>query len=604
MRNAESIVKRYLRLLAAVLLATASCTHLEPEFVEKLPEPCGPITVGFHANREQGIGIATKTVAGADGLSTHWAVSDKVALWALDADGGYALEAQPFNHYGSGFFTADIPAPMEEGSYTYYASYPVPASANGKTVSFVVPSSQDGVSGEGADIMVAGPVSSEELHPIDWLDGGYDGLEMQLKHVLHRVRFYTEAAEALGGDPIQRIVATFPKAVAGTISFNLDDPDGTITSSGTTNILDINLATPVAASDADTRNYITASVIPASFSDGESVKVRFFTDKKVAETTIPLLSRTFAAGHSTPVKLVPQRVSSYCCIRIRVDANNLGEGVQTITLKAPSGCRWSDSGSETMVLSADGEIDAGSEFLLEYEDEDAFRSLSGKTITVTYDSEHVAIDQTLTIPDLTGKYSTDLSLAVPYLLFEDFANVPTFSSDDDYATFVTGDKDPYTFLDGWSAARAGAEAGKCIRLACRRETSARYDARADSAPLNGRLKKSANLSVEFDYGASNQYSTGLISNPDVGQTFYVGYITTTKNYASDKKDGTFPTSQYVHEYSGSYDSTPKHYSTVLPDVAVTDVIRISWRTMSEYNAGLSNTTNWLYIDNVKVKISK
>lgn len=597
-------MKRYLRLLAAVWLATVSCTHLEPEFVEKLPESCGPITVGFHANREQGIGIATKTVAGADGLSTYWAVSDKVALWALDADGGYALEAQPFNHYGSGFFTADISAPMAEGSYTYYASYPVPVSANGKMVSFVVPSNQDGVSGEGEDIMVAGPVNAEELHSIDWLDAGYDGLEMQLKHVLHRVRFYTEAAEALGGDPIRRIVATFPKPVAGTISFSLDDPDGTVTASGTTNTLDINLDTPVDVSDGGSRNYITASVIPTSFSDGERVKVRFFTDKKVAETTIPLLSRTFAAGHSTPVKLVPQKVSSYFCIRIRVDANNLGEVVRTITLKAPSGCKWSDNGSETMVLNAEGEIDAGSEFLLEYEDEDAFRSLSGKTITATYDSEHVAIDQTLTIPDLTGKYSTDLSLAVPFLLFEDFANVPTFSSNDDYGTFVTGSKAPYTFLDGWSAARAGAEAGKCIRLACRRETSAKYDARADSAPLNGKIKKAANLSVCFDYGASNEYSTGLLSNPDVGQTFYVGYITTTEKYKSGDKDGTFPVSQYVHEYSGSFDSTPKSFETVLQNVPAADVLRISWRTESESNAGLTNTTNWLYMDNIKVKISK
>ena len=40
--------------------------------------------------------------------------------------------------------------------------------------------------------------------------------------------------------------------------------------------------------------------------------------------------------------------------------------------------------------------------------------------------------------------------------------------------------------DGWSAARAGAQAGTAIRIACRRETGlANYPARADSPYLTG-----------------------------------------------------------------------------------------------------------------------
>ncbi|MBQ3658980.1 MAG: hypothetical protein II963_02350, partial [Bacteroidales bacterium] len=153
----------------------------------------------------------------------------------------------------------------------------------------------------------------------------------------------------------------------------------------------------------------------------------------------------------------------------------------------------------------------------------------------------------------------------------------------------------------------GASAGQSIRIACRRETSADYHARVDAAPLSGTIKSPVDLSVEFDYGANNQFGgISIITNPDVGQTCYVGYVTSTQGYKSGATDGTFESgnSFYVKEYSGSYTSTPNTAQYTIHNVPAGGVFRLTIRTEIEHQAGTNNTTAWLYIDNVKIKIAK
>lgn len=591
--------------MAVILLAAVSCSIQDSDEEGVLSKPIGPVKVGFYAGKEQNIGITTKSVAGPDGLSTTWTEGDKVALWAFDSDGNAALSAEPFKHYGHGFFTTELPSQMEEETYTYYAAYPVPVSGSGLTATFLVPSGQDGVSGGGEDIMVSFPAGGGALSPIDWLEFGHDEPELEMRHLLHRLRFYTDASEAFGGEKIRRIEVDFPKAVAGPISLELDNPSVLNSAMAEDTRITIATESPLEFSSDAQRHYATASIIPTTFGDGQSMQVAMYTMSKKGTVTIPLRSRTFAAGHSTPVKLVPSYVSTYCSFNFTIASNNLGEPVQKVTLSAPAGCKWGDNGAETYVYEPGHDLDAGDGFVVEYADEQAFRTLSGKTVELTYDSEHVTISESITIPDLSSSYSASLALNVPYLLFEDFSAVPTFSSNDEYSdTFVTGDKNPYSFLNGWTGGRVGALEGYSIRIACRRETSAKYDARVDSAPLKGKLKKTADIKVEFDYGANNQFSTGLLSDPDVGQTCYVGYVTSTAGYSSGDKTGTFPYTFHVHEKSGSYYNTPNHAVYVLSGIPVNDVIRMSWRTLIDNNAGLTNTTDWLYLDNIKVTISK
>lgn len=601
------VALRFLRKISvfAALMLLNACSGQLPE----LPlRPDGPVEVGFAVGG--GAGVTVKTTAGADGLSTEWNAGDEVALWAI-ADGGSAvLEANAFRvdgiADGMAFFTAGLPQAMPEGEYSYYVTYPVPKTFSGLVASFDVPAVQDGRSGAGEDLMIAGPVRHGALKPIDWMNIDHSEMVINLDHMLHRLRFYTTDSR-LEGEPVQRITATFPKAVAGGVDVDLAGHSLQARAGGSS-IITIEAAEPVAISGGSNRNYLFASIIPTTFADGESMSVKLYTETKVAKAEIPLQSRTFAAGHSTPVRIIPESVQNRGKIYVNILSNNLGENVDKVTFSAPEGCKWSDNGTNTYVYEPSDPIADTRSFVLEYEDDAAFRTLSGQAVTVTYDSEHVTISESLTVEDLAGKYSTVLNLNVPYLLYEDFSGVESFSSHDVHKTSSAGSKDAVGFLDGWSGGRIGAEAGKCIRIACRRETSVDYHARVDSAPLKGIIKKPADISVEFDYGADNQPG-GIpiaIYDGNVGQDCYIGYTTTTKQYMSGATDGTFDrdvNTFYIKEYTGSYSNTPNNDTFVLQNVPAGDLHRISWRTEVEHQAGTTNTTAWLYIDNVKVKIS-
>lgn len=571
----------------------------------------GPVEVGLCVGASSQDVIYTKTYAGPDGLSSLWETADRLAVWALDAAGGCLLEAVPFSLYaadgGRAFFSATLPEAMPEASYTYYAAYPLPKSVSGTEVSYTLSGSQDGISSGGEDIMLSAAAVGGPLKAIDWKLYGHEEMQLSMNHALHRLRFYTEASDALAGEPVRRIVATFPKDVTGDVSFDITRPsDARLSPGGAT--ITIEPKEPVAISSGGQRNYLTASIFPTTFAESDVMTVALYTDTKVARTTIPLRGRTFAAGHSTPVKIVPQTVGSHYQIAFNLAANNLGEDIQKITLTAPEGCKWGDDLTNVYEYSPGREFSAGENFVLEYESQAAFMSLSGKEITVTYDSQHVTISETIRVESLAGKNSAALALNVPYLLYEDFSAVGSFSYDDQYSGgFNSGSKDSHAFLSGWTGARIGASAGQSIRIACRRETSADYPARVDAAPLNGTIKSPVDLSVEFDYGANNQFGgISIITNPDVGQTCHVGYVTSTQGYKSGATNGTFEdgNSFYVKEYSGSYTSTPNTAQYTIHNVPAGGIFRLTIRTEIEHQAGTNNTTAWLYIDNVKIKIAK
>ena len=593
-------------ILSAIICLTsceASLTVQEPSSGDSKP---GPVEVRLSAGGS--FFPQLKTVADEDGLGTSWVAGDRIAVWAADAAGHMVLSSQGFSLYGASsskaFFSSTLDSAMPEGEYTYYATYPEPSSVSGTSAVFSVPSLQDGVSGGGEDIMLSAPQTGGALKPVEWESYDGDEVSLSMDHMLHRLRFYCTASDLPGDEKIGRIVASFPEPVVGDIF--LDVVSGNLSSRGSgSSVITLEPLQPVPVS-GDVRNYVTASIIPTTFSAGESIQVTMYTDTKVARMRVPLGGRTFASGHSTAVRLVPESLGNFYRLNVSVDSNNLGEDIQSITLTAPEGCRWGDSLSNVFVYSPGKTFTQGESFILEFEDETAFMSLSGKSVTVTYDSEHARISEEISIGSLSGKYSADLSLNVPYLLFEDFSSVGTFSYDDEYTSgFNTGSKNAHSFLDGWTGARIGAQAGQCIRIACRRETSANYSARVDSAPLKGTLKSPVDLSIEFDFGADNQYG-GLvvITDPNVGQTCFIGYVTSSGGYKSGDTAGTFESgnSFYLKEYTGSYTSTPNKASYTIHNAPAGGIFRLTLRTEIESQAGTTNTTDWLYIDNVKIKI--
>lgn len=564
----------------------------------------GTHEVGFYA----GGSTQTRTEMLPNGLSAVWSAGDELAVWARNSAGDFALSNQIFKTYGlddrRGFFTSELDSAMPEGDYTYYCTYPVPTYVNGTTATFNLPAVQDGKVTGGADIMIATPVQYGALTPVPDPED-HSGMSMQMNRMMHQFRFWVPMDDTwLGGEKIEKIEINFPKAVVGTVNMDITDLSVPSTLSNPGNSVTLKLSDPIAVTDQDQYDYACMAINPTSFAAGETMSLRAYTASRILFfDPVDLQARTFEAGHSTPVKLKITDAIEYGRVFFTVSANNLGENANSITLTAPAGCVWGNTGSNVYTYRPGYEISAGERFEIMFEDIDAFRNLSKKSITVTFDTEHVNTSQTIIMPDMSSGSIAEISASMPYLLYEDFSSVGTFSSNDAYSSsFVTGSKGAHSFLNGWTGGRIGAEAGKCIRIACRRETSARYPARVDSAPII-ELKKTADIVVTFDYGMNNQYSGGLISNADVGQTFYVGYVQSDTAFKSGDDDGTFDAGTYMHDKTGSYDSTPYNDSFRLTNVP-TGMVRISWRTVIENNAGLTNTTCWLYIDNVKVQIAK
>lgn len=585
---------------AGLLCAFSSCQKGAVENVGNV----GRHTIGFCTGE-----ASTRTMMNPDGLTASWEKGDRIAVWAKNSAGEYTLNNTQFSVYGAdgarAFFTATIDASMPEDRYTYFATYPVPESVSLTKATFTIPSIQDGKVSGGADIMIANPLLHGPLDEVQELSD-YTKLGMSMEHILHQFRLYLpEGEDKLGGEAIVKMVLTFPKPVAGKLVADFTDTGAAAEFTGNENSITLKLSEPLVNSTSSERKYAMAAFFPSSFEASESINIKIYTETKIANAyPVNLEGRTFAAGHSTPVRLSFSDIQEYGRLRFTVSSNNLGENANAVRLTAPQGCTWGD-GSTVYEYRPGHEITTGETFEIPFENLDTFRTFSGKDVTVTFDTEHVDATQTVRVPDLTTLNFAEISAGLPYLLYEDFSGVESFNSGDNYAMSNAGSKSPKSFLNGWTGGRVGAEAGMCIRIACRRETSKGYDARVDSAPIIS-LKKSTDIKVSYDYGVNNKYGgIAIITDGNVGQNVYIGYVTDTKGYSSGDDSGTFESDNtfYAKEYTGSYTSTPNSDTRIIHS-APTGVLRITWRSAAEYQAGTTNTTCWLYLDNIKVQIAK
>lgn len=598
--NLETMKSLKYVFFALMLCAFSACSK---DVVETAGNS-GVCRVGFYAGDS-----TTRSSMNADGLTSSWEKGDRICVWAKNSAGEYTLDNTVFSVYGlngdKAFFTATLPSAMPEDRYTYFATYPVPESVSLTKATFTIPSVQDGKVSGGADIMIANPLLHGPLEEVKELSD-YTRLGMSMEHLLHQFRFYLpEGEDKLGGEAIVKMVLTFPKPVAGKLVADFTDTEAAAEFSGEEKSITLKLSEPLVNSTSSERKYAMAAFFPSSFEASESINIKIYTETKIANAyPVNLEGRTFAAGHSTPVRLRISDIREYGRLRFTVSSNNLGENANAVRLTAPQGCTWGD-GSTIYEYRPGHEITTGETFEIPFENLDTFRTFSGKDVTVTFDTEHVDATQTVRVPDLTTLNFAEISAGLPYLLYEDFSGVESFNSGDNYATSNAGSKSPKSFLNGWTGGRVGAEAGMCIRIACRRETSKGYDARVDSAPIIS-LKKSTDIKVSYDYGVNNKYGgIAIITDGNVGQNVYIGYVTDTKGYSSGDDSGTFESDNtfYAKEYTGSYTSTPNSDTRIIHS-APTGVLRITWRSAAEYQAGTTNTTCWLYLDNIKVQIAK
>lgn len=594
--------------LAAAFVGLCGCEEVRHIDYEPVPAPVN-VVLSVENNQE------TRTEYDSASGRFVWKAGDRMAVWAKAQDGTYVLDGQTFNLLATGmdraeaYFTATLRQPMDEGTYSYSLAYPLPESVEGTAARFTVPSVQDGLASDGVDIIVSDPVSGPALSSL--VEGAPlapdNMLSVSMRHLLHFLRFYIPEGRNALGEPVTRIEFTLPHVVAGTISVDVADASVSAVEGGT-NAMALDLTEPLGESDS-----AVAGIIPptGTYSSEDQMVVTVYSENRWA--TLPpftLSGRTFAPGHVTPVALKPAEANEYYLLTFKLASNNLGEDPMSAKVSLPEGEKWPGTDSNVLDLAGKhgGLIKVGDTFVLKVKDESQFRSLSSKTLTVTYESESAIVSETASIGDLSSVASSVCSLNCPYLFFEDFSGVESFSSHDEFTKGTNvggnfGHYDPKTFLNGWSAARAGAQAATSIRLACRREASSDYSARADSPFLSG-LKDGVTvvLDVSFDYSMDREEYAFIVSPPKAGQTVKVGYITTSKNFESGNDSGEFQSDFFLNETGGTYTNIGHNYNTVLTNV--TSPLRLSWLTAPEHKAGTTSSTCWLYLDNIKVKIKK
>lgn len=616
------ILKETGKVLCVLLLSAFMTSSCQTDGMLWERSQSQPVEVGFYAGD-----ALTRTTILPNGLSAVWQPGDQLALWARNSAGDFVLQNQIFRTFGlgdkRGFFTSTLASDMPESTYTYYVCYPAPTSVNGTQATFGLPTVQDGKASNGADIMVANPGQHGPLTSVS-KSGDQGCLSMQMNRMMHQFRFYVPSEDSnLNGKSIERIALSFPTPVVGNVQLDLTDPSkSAILLSGYRDV-NLNLEEPLTR---EAQNFACVSFVPTKFTAGQYLDIKAYTDDMIVELDpIDLCAKNCLAGHSTPVMLIVKALKEYPWqIKVRLSANNLGENVKSISFNAPGGCVWPDSNSNVYTYNPGREINVGDEFVFRFADEAQYRAFSKQNIAITYDSDNAITYQNVTMPDLSANDKVSVSLTVPYLFYEDFSTIADFNFDvvtGAQGTAVTGydlsipnsqKKNVNPGLrSGWTGARTGGGVGQSIRVGSRVDrvwgythTYGRLDSPAMSALKDG---VEVTVSVMFNYSGGRDGDKGYSPRAVVGYTTSEGPINGKTGSFSSDEDGweniLDPILVPSISVSGTYSSITQSMSTTMS--GFTNQCRLSWMIRASGEGGfISNGNQWMYIDNIRVKIAK
>ena len=589
----------------AIMLLAASCSRAP------LTEPeRGPVTVGF------GVG-ATKISTDASSGLLSWEDTDEISVWAKNSAGAAALSANTFklaaSHKAMAYFTAEIPSPMQEDSYTYRCLYPEAETLEGGLASYSIGAQQY----QGSEPCVLwGEASHGPLTPIDETRPVDDEALMNLRmsSLLHYFRFFIPEGSDLLGQPVQKIKFSMPERIAGTIKVNPDNGQIDAIEGASQEIVLEGLSLSEGA-------YALAAIIPPgdTYLEGETMSITLYgSDKYATIEPLVLKGRDFKAGHITSVAMRANQLHDFYRVRFNYESNLLGEELQSITLSLEDGSNWPETDSPTLVFTnRDGStLSVGQSLDIAFENKDNYLSLNGKNILVTYESENALIQKNVTLSIDAGSLSSTSSLACPYLFSEDFSNASTGFNTNNGDLSASGDyKDTIEGTDyglpGWTANQAAVleESGnKAMAIRHLNEIylflQGTYRGRVDSAPL-AHIKegKSVKVRVSFNYtGYSTKRTPQISYGWDTTQGAVVGYY---QAGSAAIKGGAL-----IANLAGDKVSAPKNGSVANPNEAAsfeipdcTSLTRLAWDCYGA-NSGTGITQEWIFIDNIIVQIIK
>ena len=637
-------IKQYILIIISILLLACQKDNFTFDHVS---DDNRPYAVGFWAGGS--VSGSTRTAINDDGKSISWEQGDNVALWALQGS-SYIFQNHSFNLWfrtvdnSQAFFASTLAASisMPDGEYTYYACHPTPTNVNGTTATFVIPSTQDGKMSGGADIMVAqgqGPALKKLYNPDAENPEDRDfiideGLSLNMRHLIHALRFYV--SQARWGFPadetVERIVFTMPSTTSGISAVGTVNADVASASGGLTmtnnggNTITLYLREPIGPSSANINgvvefDYAAAAIMPATYAGDLTAKV--YSQTKASQVTISGISRTMDAGHITPVSLDCTNTINQYYLRFHYGGNNIGEDIIAIRVN------YTDENGTSQILTIPVEqfVKDGGFYDVDLTDWapanfSALRNkLKGQNIVVEFESKNAIVTQTITLPDVTQPGVRNVTLTAPYLFEQNFNSIAAFN--DGHDNFKTGSGwDSWNYSDtynksislnnngltGWSASRIGVSNGT-VRICARYESSGLgvksiYRGRLDSPALSSiKSGSTVKLKVYFDYGGNRvEYSEtfGIVdTTPNANPIMSFGTTTETGNPGPGK--GEIEGGE-VLSIDSEYGKVPED-TTPRILTGCTNSTRLTWLVSTDRNDNLAGNGNyWLYLDNIKVQI--
>ena len=538
--------------------------------------------------QEVSIGVpsvsVSRTVVGDDGTSA-WCEGDKIALWAADDEGVFALGGDIFSmwhydaSYSSAFFTGTT-APMAEGRYTYYAASPAPLSTEGTIATYEIPVGQNGGNTLRSDIMVARPATALQLNE------GRNLLDLHFEHILHAVKITIPEDGNLMNRPITAFKMVFPTDVTGTVKVDASDPDAVPELVEGGNTLDISFDEPKQAGDA-----FWALIYPAEIA-GE-VRYTAYAEGYESKENSFTMNKQCLAGRVTPMSLTIPKLNLTTKIVFSVGDNFLGQDVESFVIR--------DDAQNTLFSFVRND-----ENIYEYvvEGEIEVPEYSGKSLTAVFESADAIVSERFDMPEIVPYIrNTVAPIKVPYLFYEDFSGI-TVSDGDTFSESETNksstpngvDLTKYGLAQGWTGARVGGAAGYCLRVNTKFETGLMakktYKGQIDTPALEG-LKEghSVTVKVEFDADAAGDYTT-----------CYVGNITAAGavNGETAILNGSTITMSATGGISFSSQFTPRE--ATVPDCNRTSRIAFQPNNTRSGELSVKYYDHFIYIDNIRISI--
>ena len=569
------------------------------------------VEVGFSLTDD-----ATRTTIDADGMTTRWAPGDKLAVWAKDASGNYAFENTTFSmryysgEYDKAYFTSNI-APMADGEYTYYLTYPQPTSVEGTSATYSLSAEQSGKYDGRYDIMVAEPVVNEALSASERME-----LNTIMRHQMHALKITIPEKSSNFADRVYSLNIVFPNDVVGDITLDVANPNAEPTYSNTSNTITVKSDEGFAVGSD-----IWVFVLPGMVSGDVSYKI--YGSEQRSEDATYLLEREFQAGHVTPIRMAMPPFEKYTAFRFSIGENYLGEDFNFFTL-------YDNNGTNMGTYYRNAE----NSYIFEYTGEFDVTPYNISNWTLVFDTENAVVENTVNMGTLKPYFEQDIApVDVPYLLFQDFENVSESESYGNNSYEASEREQPGKSLDGamptngWNAARYWLKPG-AMRINSRYQSvkifvsfASYHYGRMDTPPLGNSsrgLKPGASVNIKVDFDAA------LYKHTKSSLSLTKGEINVaTHTNASNPIDG-IPTGSTG--ISSSYDTTLADFGTTFINIeladnageddfgksfptfsgempATSDTRLVFYPTLTTAS-GTGNTEVNVYIDNIKVSIAK